>query len=201
MKNILNAFSYVFHPLFISVYAVLLFFLFGEGYFDYPEIYLILIQIIIITILIPLTFYYLLLSTGKADSIMLSKINQRKIPLLIHALLLFVLIKKSITITLIPELHFFFLGGLISALLALGFVYAGIKASLHMIGITALTCFAVGISLHYQTRMIFVVISLFFCTGFVATSRLEMQAHTQTELLWGAAIGIIPQIVLLYYWL
>ena len=201
MKKILHAFSYILHPLFISVYAVLIFFLFGDHYFLYPDIYLVIIQIVIITIFIPVTFYYLLLSMGKVDSIMLAKRNQRIIPLIIHAILLYILIKKSITVDNFLELHFFFLGSLMSTFLALLFIYFKQKVSLHMIGITALTVFTIGLSLHFQVRLIVLIVPLILCNGLVASSRLEMKAHTYTELLLGTLIGIQPQLGLFYFWL
>jgi hypothetical protein len=37
--------------------------------------------------------------------------------------------------------------------------------------------------------------------GFVASSRLEMKAHTPRELLIGFIWGITPQLFLLPYWL
>ena len=200
VKKILPLFSYFFHPLFISIYAVLLFFYFGESYFQYPQIYLVIIQIVIVTIFIPLTFYYLLLSYGKVDSIMLDKKSQRKIPLLIHAILLFVLISKSITVDNLIELHYFFLGSLISTIIAFLLIYKGIKASLHLIGMTALTVFAIGISLHFQIRMLLLIVVLLLLNGFVASSRLIMKAHTNNELFIGSLVGIIPQAILFYFW-
>lgn len=201
MKKILPAFSYIFHPLFISVYAILIFFFFGISFFQYAEIYLIIIQIIIITVFIPVTFYYLLLSMGKVDSIMLAETAQRRIPLMIHAVLLSILIQKSITIHVSPELYFFFLGSLISTILALLLAFVDFKASLHMIGITALTVFTIGISLHFEKRMILPVVLLLVSCGLVASSRLEMKAHTQKELFLGSCIGIFPQVGLFYFWL
>lgn len=201
LKKILPLFSYILHPLFISVYAVLIFFLFGDHYFLYPDIYLVIIQIVIITIFIPVTFYYLLLSMGKVDSIMLAKRSQRVVPLLIHAILLYVLIKKSITVDYFLELHFFFLGSLISTFLALILVYLGYKASLHMVGITALTIFTIGLSLHFQVRLIVLIVPLILFNGLVASSRLEMKAHNYAELILGSLIGILPQVGLFYFWL
>lgn len=159
-----------------------------------------IIQIVIVTIFIPLTFYYLLLSYGKVDSIMLDKKSQRKIPLLIHAVLLYVLITKSITLDNLKELHFFFLGSLISTIVAFLLIYAGIKASLHLIGTTALTVFVIGISLHFQIRMLFLIVVLLLLNGVVASSRLIMNAHTNNELFIGSLVGIIPQAVLFYFW-
>lgn len=201
MTRLLPSFSYIFHPLFISVYAVLLYFVFGKSYFDYEEIYLIIVQIIIVTIFIPVTVYYLLLSLGKVDSIMLATTAQRKIPLIIHAVLLYLLIRQSITAINCPELYFFFLGSLVSTLLALLLVYLKYKASLHMVGMFALTAFAIGISLRYEVRMVSTVMMLLFATGLVASSRLEMKAHTEKELLLGALAGMLPQLALYTFWL
>ncbi len=201
MESTLKLFSYLFHPLFISVYAVLLYFIFGSATFDYPSIYVMVIQIVIITIFIPLTFYYLLLSVGQVDSIMISSVSQRRIPLIIHAILLMILLRKTVTLEVYPQLHFFFLGSLVSTCMALMLAFLSSKASLHMIGMAAITVFAVGISMHFHIRLIAVIVVLILCNGLVATSRLHMQAHTQKELLAGCIVGSVPQIVLLWFWL
>ncbi|MDD3004887.1 hypothetical protein [Flavobacterium sp.] len=201
MKKILPLFSYLFHPLFISVYAVILFFLYGTHTFSYEEVYLVIIQIVIITIFIPVTVYYLLLSLGKVDSIMLAHKNQRRIPLLIHALLLLILIRKSITLDYFPVLYFFFLSSLISTFLAFVFLFSKYKVSLHQLAISSFTIFIIGVSLHFNTRMIEIIIPLIICNGLVASSRLVMKAHTPTELILGGCIGAIPQIGLMYFWL
>lgn len=201
MRKLLPAFSYIFHPLFISVYAILVFFFFGTSFFEYTQIYLIIIQIIIITVFIPVTFYYLLLSLGKVDSVMLAETAQRRIPLMIHAVLLSILIRKSITIHVSPELYFFFLGSLTSTVLALLLAFIGVKPSLHMIGITALTVFTMVLSLHFEKRMITMIVVLLLSCGLVGSSRLEMKAHTLRELFLGSCIGILPQAALSYFWL
>lgn len=201
LKKVLPAFSYLFHPLFISVYAVVLFFFFGRHMYNYQEIYLVIIQIVIITIFIPLTIYYLLLSLGRVDSIMLTHKNQRRLPLLIHSVLLLILIRKSITMEYFPVLYFFFLGSFISTFWAFVFLFTKFKVSLHQLAIASLTVFVIGISMHYHVRMVWVIIPLLICNGFVASSRLVMKAHTPTELILGGLIGSIPQIGLLYFWL
>ena len=201
LRKILPAFSYIFHPLFISVYAVLLFFFFGKHNYNYQEVYLVIIQIVIITIFIPVTVYYLLLSLGRVDSIMLAHKNQRRLPLLFHAILLLILIRKSITIDYFPILYFFFLASFISTFWAFVFLFTRFKVSLHQLAIASFTVFAIGISLHYNVRMVGIVVPLILCNGIVASSRLEMKAHTSTELILGGLIGAIPQIGLMYFWL
>lgn len=201
LRKILPAFSYLFHPLFISVYAVILFFFFGKHSYDYREVYLVIIQIVIITIFIPLTIYYLLLSLGKVDSIMLAHKNQRRLPLLIHSILLLILIRKSITIDYFPILYFFFLASFISTFWAFVFLFSKFKVSLHQLAIASLTVFVIGISMHYNVRMLWIIAPLIICNGLVASSRLVMKAHTPTELILGGLIGVIPQMGLLYFWL
>lgn len=201
LRKILPFFSYLFHPLFISVYAVLLFFFFAKHSYNYQEVYIVIIQIVIITIFIPVTIYYLLLSLGRVDSIMLADKNQRRLPLLFHSILLLILIRKSITIDYFPVLYFFFLASLISTFWAFLFLFSKFKVSLHQLAIASFTVFAIGISLHYNVRMLWIIIPLIICNGFVASSRLVMKAHTPTELILGGLIGSIPQLGLFYFWL
>jgi len=201
LKKVLPLFSYIFHPIFIPVFGTLFYLSLNENYLIPAQQYLILIQISILTVFIPLCFFFLLKTLGKADSVMLSDLSQRKIPLVIQAALLFILTAKSITEDTLPELHYFFVGGLISSLLALVLLFARIKASLHMIGIAALTAFVVGLSMHNQANAIYIIAALALANGLIAASRLEMQAHTGKELLIGFFAGLLPQVILWYFWL
>lgn len=201
MKKILSFFSYLFHPIFVPVFGTLFYFLFSNYYFTEQQKYLILLQISIITILIPISFYYLLRSFGKVDSVMVYQLSQRKIPLTIQAVLIFILITKSITAEVIPELYYYFLGGLISTFLLLILLFLKIKASIHMVGISTLTIFVIALSLHYHSNAIYTIAFLIAMNGIVASSRLELQAHTNKELVIGFFSGMLPQLILTYFWL
>ncbi|PKH66963.1 hypothetical protein CXF59_13730 [Flavobacterium sp. ALD4] len=201
MKKILSLFSYVFHPVFIPVYATLFYLLSNNSYFFNQEKYFVLLQVLIITVVIPILFFFLLRATGKIGSIMAPLLSERKIPLLIQCFLLILLVRKGITVDRYPELHFFLLGALFSTLFALLLLFVKTKASLHMIGISALTVFVFGLSVHYQSQNIFAITFLTIMNGFVASSRLVMKAHTSMELIIGVLLGSIPQILLLYLWL
>lgn len=201
MKKLLPFASYLFHPIFISVYAALLYFAATKNFYVSSEIFLYLIQIVIITILIPITLFFLLLSLGKIDSIMVEDLGQRKIPLLINASLLVLLIHKSITASNLPELYFFFLGGAISTIIALIAIYFQTKVSLHMIGITSLTSFIFGISVTTQTDLTYTFAFFVVAIGWVASSRLVLKAHTIKELTLGFVTGLIPQVILWRFWL
>jgi membrane-associated phospholipid phosphatase len=132
---------------------------------------------------------------------MISQISQRKIPLVILCFLTILLLRKSITLERFPEFHFFFLGGLLSTVLALLLLFFQTKASLHMLTISALTLFVIGLSIHNQSQNISIISFLVLMNGFVASSRLEMKAHTPKELVIGFLLGVIPQLLLWRFWL
>ena len=201
MKKILPLFSYLLHPLFIPLYGTLVYLFCVENSFENVQKYLMLIQIVLITILIPMLFLYLLKIIGKVDSIMVSDISQRKMPLMIQFFLMALLILKSITIERVPELFFFFFGGMFSTFIAILLLFLRSKASIHMIGIGSLTVFVIGISIHNYNNMLVPISLLILLNGVVASSRLAMKAHTVKELLIGFLLGWIPQLLLFYFWL
>ncbi|MFT3794911.1 hypothetical protein [Flavobacterium sp.] len=201
MKKILPLFSYLFHPIFMPLLAVSFYLFAIDNYFVLEQKLLVLVQVSIIMVFIPLCFFFLLKTLGKVNSIMLSDASQRRIPLFIQALLIITLITKSLTQEVVPELFYFFLGALASTVAAFALLFAGIKASLHMVGISALTVFVIGLNMHYQYNAIGPIAFLILMNGTVAASRLEMQAHTTKELLIGFLAGVLPQLGCLYFWL
>lgn len=201
MKKILPLFSYIFHPIFIAAMATLFYLFFNTSNLMPEEKLFIFSQVVIITVIIPILFFAILRAVGKIDSVMVVDVTQRKIPLILQCFLIILLVRKSITIDRYPELHFFFLGALLSTILALLSLFANIKASLHMMAISALTVFVIAISLHFQFQNTFIIALLILSNGIVASSRIEMNAHTNKELIIGFLLGSIPQLLLLFLWL
>lgn len=179
-----------------------LFYFYGhENYFAPFSKYLMLIQITLITILVPITFLYFLKVIGKVDSMMVSEASQRKIPMAIQLFLMAILLYKSITIEHVPELFYFFFGGMISTFLALCFLYVKMKVSIHMIGMSSLTTFVIGLSIHDYSNWMLLIAGLILMNGVVGSSRLLMKAHTEKELAIGFVIGLVPQLILWRFWL
>lgn len=201
LKKILPIFSYIFHPIFIPILGSIFYVHYSENYFAKDHYLLLLFQVVIITFLLPLSFFYLLKTIGKVDTIMLSDTSQRKMPLLLQLVLTAVLLQKSVTIDRFFELYFFFLAGLISVLIAFVLLFAKVKASIHMIGMSTFTFFVIGISLQNALNLNYLIALLFLVTGLIASSRLQLQAHSIKELIWGYCIGMIPQIGLWWFWL
>lgn len=201
LKKILPVFSYIFHPIFISIYGTLFYFLVTRSYFYDSQIYVTLIQVVILTLLLPLSIYFLFRSLGVVTSFTEATLKERQMPIAVQAILLLVLLKFSISKEITTELFYFFLGGLISSILVLASVILKFKASLHMIGISALTAFIYGLSSYYQLPFVNLISFCIVSIGLVASSRLYMKAHTYPELLVGIVIGLAPQLFLYRYWL
>lgn len=201
MKKILPSFSYIFHPILVPALATVFYLFYHNADFITQEKLYIFFQVAIVTIIIPMLAFLLLRATGSVETIMIAKTSQRKIPLVIHCFLLILLVRKSITIARYPELHFFLLGALMSTVLALMLLFGNIKASLHMMAISSLTVFIIGLSIHLQIQNIIVISIVILLNGVIASSRLEMNAHTNKELVLGFLLGVIPQLLLLFLWL
>ena len=201
LKKILPVFSYIFHPIFVSIYGALFYFLVTRSFFYDSQIYVTLIQVVILTLLLPLSIYFLFRSLGVVSSFTEATLKERQMPIAVQAILLLVLLKFSISKEITTELFYFFLGGLISSILVLASVILKFKASLHMIGISALTAFVYGLSSYYQLPFVNLFAFCIVCMGLVASSRLYMKAHTYPELLVGIIIGLTPQLFLYRHWL
>ena len=201
LKKILPVFSYIFYPIFVSIYGALFYFLVTRSFFYDSQIYVTLIQVVILTLLLPLSIYFLFRSLGVVSSFTEATLKERQMPIAVQAILLLVLLKFSISKEITTELFYFFLGGLISSILVLASVILKFKASLHMIGISALTAFVYGLSSYYQLPFVNLFAFCIVCMGLVASSRLYMKAHTYPELLVGIIIGLTPQLFLYRYWL
>ena len=132
---------------------------------------------------------------------MVSEMSQRKIPLAIQLFLMAILLFKSVTISNVPELFYFFFGGMVSTFLALFFLYVKMKVSIHMIGMSSLIAFIIGLSIHDYSNWTFLIAFLLLMNGAVGSSRLQMKAHTGKELVIGLATGLLPQLVLWRFWL
>lgn len=202
LKKTLPFFSYLFHPLCISVYTALFYFFVTRSFFYPYEIFLVIFQIAILTVFLPISMYFLLKSLGLAkSSIMLHEKKERRLPLAFQAMFFLVLTQHSFSTVVVPELYYFFLGAFISTLLTLLLIVFHFKASIHMIGITGMTLFIIGISVHYGIPFVSLIAFFIVLIGLVASSRLYMQAHSMRELLVGIMVGALPQIALWYYWL
>jgi membrane-associated HD superfamily phosphohydrolase len=201
MNYFLRSASYIFHPLLMPLFGARLYFGLTPRFIEPQIINAKTYAIIIITILIPLIFFFLLKNLGLVKSINLKEVQERKFPLMVQTLLVLVIIKMVFSSYQTPEMYYFFVGVLFTTISALVLVIFNFKVSLHQMGIAGVTMFLIALSVHFNKNYLLEIGIFFLINGWVASSRLDTKSHTIPELLTGFFIGLIPQIVMLNYWL
>ena len=201
MNYFLQSASFIFHPLLMPLVGVGLYFKLTPKFIE-PEIIIIkTYSIIIITILIPLILFFLLKNSGLVKSINLKEVKERKYPLMIQIILIFIIITRVFTKYHHPELYYFFIAVVVSSLVALILVIVNFKVSLHQMGIAGVTMFLIALSIHFTENYLFEISLFFLINGWVASSRLETKSHSISELIIGLIVGVFPQFIILNYWL
>jgi len=201
MNYFLQSASFIFHPLLMPLVGVGLYFKLTPKFIE-PEIIIIkTYSIIIITILIPLISFFLLKNSGLVKSINLKEVQERKYPLMIQIILIFIIITRVFTKYHHPELYYFFIAVAVSSLVALILVIVNFKVSLHQMGIAGVTMFLIALSIRFTENYLFEISLFFLINGWVASSRLETKSHSISELIIGFIVGVFPQFIMLNYWL
>ena len=201
MKFLIKSASYIFHPLWMPFIGSLFYFLVTPRFFPLPLIQSKLLAIAITTLFIPIVFYFLLKNLGKAESVFLKDVEQRRWPLFFYSLLIGLNLYQILNIYNYPALYYFFVGILFSIITAFFLAWLKLKISLHMLGLSGLLMFVLALSIYYRLNLIYIIAFLIAAVGLTATSRLHYKAHTWLELFLGFFIGFLPQLIVLNYWL
>ena len=201
MDRFLRLGAYILHPLLMPVLGTLIYFSITPRYTDSIVIWAKIAAIAIVTLLVPIVVFFLLKNLGWVKTLELEGVSERKIPLMIQCLLLVLIIKVVFNPYQTPEMYYFFVGVLFSSITAVLLILFKIKASLHQMGIAGVTMFAIALSVHFQVNILVWIGILLIGNGWVASSRLHTRSHTITELTVGFFIGLVPQLLLLNFWL
>jgi hypothetical protein len=201
MNTFLRIGAYLFHPLLMPLLGTFFYFIITPRFVERDLLLAKLMAVCIITFLIPLVTYFLLKNLHVVSSIQLEDVKERKVPLMLQCVLLLLVIKMVFSPYENPELYYFFIAILFSAITALLLVFFKQKISLHQMGIAGVTMFLIALSVHFKVNLLNWIIILFIANGWVASSRLHTNSHTPAELVLGFFIGVIPQIILLNFWL
>ncbi|RAJ15081.1 hypothetical protein [Olleya aquimaris] len=201
MKWLIKSISYLFHPIIMPILAIHFYFKKTPRFIPEGFVNAKLISLLILTVVLPILVYFLLKTLSKAESIHLKTTKERILPLLVNCFILGLLLIRVFPIDQIPELYFFFIAVLISNLTCLLFAILKFKASLHMVATGSVFMFFIAFAIHFSININGSLALMALILGAVATSRLHLKAHTNKELIVGLFIGIIPQLIVLQYWL
>lgn len=201
MSFLLKSASYIFHPIWMPLAGSLLYFLITPRFFPTGVIQGKLLAISILTIFIPIVFYFLLRNLRKVDSVFMEDARERRWPLFFFILLIVMVLKQILNSYNYPILYQYYIGILASGIVAYLFSVFRMKISLHMMGLAGLTMFLAGLSIYYQINLVSSILFLILALGLTGSSRLYYKAHTPMELLLGFLAGFLPQLILWRFWL
>jgi hypothetical protein len=201
MHRILKSISFIFHPLIMPFLGVLFYFLKSPRFIPDFTIKAKLFSIGILTVVLPILLFYLLKTISKINSFYLETTKERIWPLILNCTIVILILSRVLTQNEIPELYFFFIGILCSSLACLILACLNFKVSIHMIASAGLFMFVVAIGIHFKININGTIAFMCIVMGAIATSRLHLKAHSTIELIMGFFIGLIPQLIMLNYWL
>ncbi|MGO4913323.1 hypothetical protein [Leeuwenhoekiella sp. W20_SRS_FM14] len=200
MKFILRSFSYIMHPLFMPLLGVCIYFAITPKFVPESFMYAKIFAISILTLVVPILFYFLLESINLVSSKELSDVKERRVPLICQMGVTFLIISVIINGYEFPELYMFFIGILIASAVCLLLSFFKYKASLHMVGVSGVLGFIIALSMVYTTNYLQIISLLVIAIGLTAASRLQMKAHNMHELVVGLIAGGLPQLVVFYFY-
>jgi hypothetical protein len=197
-----NFFSYLFHPLFISVYvAAYLIYIYPYAFavYDDRQKFLRLLSVILITTFFPAITVFLLWRLKFANSIFLRTQKERIIPYVASITYFFWAFYVSRNMPGSPQMMtFFFLGTFLAASAAL-LANNHFKISMHAIAVGGGAAFMILLGIVSGEPMAVPIAIATIIAGIVCTARLVVSDHQPYEIYWGVILGAICQLIACYF--
>ena len=200
MKKVSEFISFLLHPLIMPLAGVVIYFLITPKYNSLDAQKRLFLSILILTILIPIVFFFLLKNIGLIKSLELNNIKERKLPLLIYIIINIIIVFKIIPQGFSVELHYYFVGLIGTLIGCLALTFFNFKVSLHMTGISALMAFIICLAFHYQKNLTLWIAIIIFGIGAIASARLYLKLHNSAEIWIGFFISVFTQLLAFNYW-
>ncbi len=197
MKQIVaKIISFLFHPLLIPTYAMILLLWSGfpYGYYLSLSTKLLLLQYTLAgTFIFPLIIILVMYFRKTISSITLERQEEKFLPyansIIFFALLIFLFQKTNLgtEIKIIPILAF-------SVGLSLLIINFRMNICAHTAGIGSLTGFLLSLSIRYNLVMILSILAVIIISGFVCYSQLKLKMHNSREVYFGYLLGFLLSI-------
>tara|TARA_B100001105_G_C22371326_1_gene435193 strand:- start:591 stop:1190 length:600 start_codon:yes stop_codon:yes gene_type:complete len=192
--------SFVFHPVLMPTYAILLLLYFSKVFSQFMPIeqktHLINLTLIF-TLLLPLLGVFLLKKLKIVSSIYMENQKERKWPLLIAISSYYLLFRMFEFLYIHPIIIKLVLGAMLILFLAV-IISNFWKISLHMLGIGGV--FGAFLAFQYLFGgKLFLIILLLLCSGLVAYARINENAHTLKQVYLGFLVGASVEFLIFYF--
>jgi len=187
------------HPIVVPTIAVLLYFTLVPNGLNSKQRLIVLGLIFITTYIIPLTILFLfkrlkLIKSFKADTI-----RERKIPIALMIVLFYLLGNTIKEINNLKDISLLFYATTLGLLCIYILFSLKLKTSIHLLSLGVTTGFFFVLHEIYSTNFIFVIISTLILSGILASARLHLKAHKQTEVYLGFIVGFVSPIIVFLF--
>lgn len=187
--------SYLLHPINIPIIGVFFYFFLIPTFVSKDLRQLVLLVIIIGGYLFPLFLLFLLKKFQMIESYHIPSIEKRKFPTLLFITLSYIIGNWLFKSSLVDLLGLFYFGYGVSLIISYLLLHLQIKMSLHASAIAGLTGFLIYFSFFFKINMLIFIAVSFALAGIVASSRLNLQAHTFKEVVFGLLVGLSSQLI------
>ncbi len=192
MQNrIATAISYLFHPLFMPTVGILILFNSGSYLTNIPNDYKNYIYLIVFvgTAVLPISIFPVFMYSELIRDIHVDKRKERLLPLMITSILYFICYFMISGNPVAHGIEVFMLAASISVLITflVSFFW---KISTHMTGIGGITGLILGLSVTFSSDLMFYLILAFLASGVIAFARLQLNAHSPSQLTAGYFLGL-----------
>ncbi len=191
--------SVLFHPLFIPLYTVTLYFFLSPNFFLSSNIKFLEIYLLIVSIVIPLLFLLTFRYSGFIKSGVLKTSKERLYFSFVMFTVYFILTQKIASFHIFIELLPFFIGISLSVLFAGVLNFFNKKPSLHAMAFGGVLSFLMIWSYYSRLNILWVLIIIIFITSLVLAARVYLEAHEPKEILTGLLIGIFTQFIAFWF--
>ena len=200
-KIIARVFSFIFHPLLVPVYFLLILFqLKLPEVVLLPEKYKVLLIAFVFstTFLMPVLFALLLWAMKMIKNLYVHGREERTIPLLGVAVFYFLTFYALKRMPAFPVFKLFLLGSTVLVLLGIVINYF-YKISLHLTAWGGFTAALAGMSLQFHQAFYFWLFLVILCSGLVGFARLQCKAHNQMQVSLGFLLGFVVMLGLFLF--
>lgn len=190
--------SLVFHPVFIPVYTVWLYFHLTSRFFLPANRHFLILYLTIVSIIIPLLFFGVILRAKGISGYCLQHPRERLLFSVIILVVYTIIFSKIIKYHQFIELYPFFFGIILSVLTLALFNYFYKKPSIHTLALTGSIVFFIIWSYYSQLNILNYLSVMIIIATLVIAARVYSGAHDFKEIVQGIAIGILMQLVGFY---
>ena len=201
MENKLAKFiSIAFHPILIPslLFTIIFYFINYLSFSIPPSLKLILLSTVIITTcVVPIILFSLFYKLNFINSLLMENKEDRVLPLIIISVSYYstYYIFRKLNLPAITTI--IMLSACLTSIITLLINYKW-KISIHSIGWGSITGIMIGISNFYLLPLIPIIAILFLISGFVAFSRLHLNAHNNAQVYFGFLIGFCTMLLIIH---